>query len=102
MALKFNIAQLTNKSSEILILKHLAHGSHGQPGSDRVLGFLDHFRVQGVNGTHDVLVTEVVGPRLGDMINEDPELLQKQAKTLFRQIISGAAYLHANGVAHGG
>jgi len=62
---------------------------------------LDHFRIEGVNGTHDVLVTEVVGPRLGDMINEDPELLQKQAKTLFRQIVSGAAHLHSSGIVHG-
>ena len=72
------------------------------PGSERVLALLDHFKVQGVNGEHDVLVTQVVGPHLEAMFNEDPIVIQKSIKSLMREVALGISFLHHCGVVHAG
>ena len=96
------MAELTNKNNEIKIHRNLVSQSVTHPGSEHVLALLDHFKVQGVNGEHDVLVTQVVGPHLEAMFNEDPLVIQKSIKSLMREVALGISFLHHCGVVHAG
>ena len=96
------MAELTGKSREIKIHRHLVSKSATHPGSERVLAILDHFKVQGVNGEHDVLVSQVVGPHLEAMFNEDPIVIQKSIKSLVHQVALGISFLHHCGIVHAG
>ena len=102
VALKFTVAELTGRNSEIKIHRHLASRSGTHPGSDRVLALLDHFKVQGVNGEHDVLVLEVVGPHIEAMFNEETPIIQQAIKSLVRQVALGTSFFHDCGVVHAG
>ena len=96
------MAELTDKNNEIKIHRNLVSQSVTHPGSEQVLALLDHFKVQGVNGEHDVLVTQVVGPHLEAMFNEDPLVIQKSIKSLMREVALGISFLHHCGVVHAG
>ena len=96
------MAELTNKDNEIKIHQNLVSQSVTHPGSEHVLALLDHFKVQGVNGEHDVLVTQVVGPHLEAMFNEDPPVIQKSIRSLMCEVALGVSFLHHCGVVHAG
>lgn len=102
VALKFAVAELTGRNSEIAIHRHLAARSGTHPGSDRVLTLLDHFKVQGINGEHDVLVLEVIGPHLEAMFDDEPTTIQETIKGLMHQVALGVSFLHDSGVVHTG
>ena len=96
------MAELTGRNSEVEIHSHLASQSGTHPGSDHVLALLDHFKVQGVNGEHDVLVLRVVGPHLEAVFNDDPTVIQRTIKSLVHQIALGTSFLHDCGVIYAG
>ena len=96
------MAELTGKNSEIKIHRHLASQSGIHPGSDRILALLDHFKVQGVNGEHDVLVLQVIGPQLAAMFDEEPTAVQQTIKSLIHEVALGISFLHECGVVHAG
>lgn len=95
------MADLTGRHNEIKIHRHLALRSGTHPGSDRVLALLDHFKIQGPNGEHDVLVSQVVGPHLEDIF-EESTVIPKQIKSLTYQVALGISFLHDCGVVHAG
>ena len=92
----------TNENNEIKIHRHLASRSGTHPGSGRVLALLDHFKINEVNGEHDVLVLEVIGPHLEAMFDDEPAVIKRTIKSLARQIALGISFLHSCGVVHGG
>lgn len=96
------MAELTGRNNEIKIYRHLASQSGAHPGSERVLALLDHFRIQGPNGEHDVLVLQVVGPHLEAMFHEEPTVIQQSIKSLVHQVALGTSFLHHCGVVHAG
>jgi len=96
------MAKLTGKNNEIKILHHLASRTGTHPGSDHVLTLLDHFKVKGVNGEHDVLVFPVIGPDIQTMDDKGPDMIQKSIKSLMHQVALGTSFLHDSGVVHGG
>jgi len=96
------VAELTGRNSEIKIHNHLVSQSGTHPGSDHILALLDHFKVQGVNGEHDVLISQVVGPHLEAVFNDDPTVIQQMIKSLVHQIALGTSFLHDCGVIHAG
>jgi serine/threonine-protein kinase SRPK3 len=99
------VAELTGKNREIEIHRHLASQSGMHPGSDRILVPLDHFKVQGPNGEHDVLVLQVTGPNLGDIFNmfdDEPTVTRQEIRSLMYQVALGVSFLHDRGVIHGG
>ena len=102
VALKFAVAELTGRNNEIRVYRHLASQSGAHPGSERVLALLDHFRVQGANGEHDVLVLQVVGPHLEAMFQEEPTAVQQLIKSLTHQVALGTSFLHHCGIVHAG
>lgn len=100
VALKFAVAELTGTNNEIKIYRHLASKAGMHPGSERVLALLDHFRVEGPNGEHDVLVSQVVGPELEAVFNDEPTVIQQSIKSLMHQVALGTSFLHHCGVVH--
>jgi hypothetical protein len=55
-----------------------------------------------VNGEHDVLVFQVVGPHLEAMFDEEPSVIQQSIKSLMRDVALGTSFLHHCGVIHAG
>jgi serine/threonine-protein kinase SRPK3 len=107
VALKIIVARLVNTSNEINILQYLRNASKSRihPGSDHVLGHLDNFRVAGPNGTHHVLVFDVLGSSPDELRNgneEGEELVWKRSRIISKEVALGVAYLHELGVVHGG
>ena len=96
------MAELAGRNSEIKIHRHLASRLESHPGSDHVLSLLDNFKVQGVNGEHDVLVLQVIGPHLEAMFDDEPTVIQQMIKSLAHQVVLGTSFLHDCGVVHAG
>ena len=96
------MADLTGENNEVKIYRHLASRSGTHPGSDRVLSPLDHFKVHGPNGEHDVLAFQVVGHHLEDMLTTDSSVIRRAIKPLVYQIALGISFLHDCGVVHAG
>ncbi|KZO99473.1 kinase-like protein [Calocera viscosa TUFC12733] len=85
--------------NEIDILNWLAHKHRdaAHPGSMSIVRLLDHFKLIGPNGGHDVLVFNIC------FAMKDVELrwtLETRRRFGF-QLAQGLAYLHSNGIAHG-
>ena len=96
------MAELTGRNNEIEIHHRLALQSGKHSGSDRVLALMDHFKVQGPNGEHDVLVSQVVGPHLGAIFDSESTVIHQAIKPLAHQIALGISFLHDRGVVHAG
>jgi len=101
VALKFVVADPTYRN-EPKIYSLLASRSRKHPGSDHVLVPLDHFKVHGPNGEHDVMVFQVIGPQLSAMQEDRPSLIRQAIKPLTHQIALGISFLHDCGVVHAG
>ncbi|TDL18347.1 kinase-like protein [Rickenella mellea] len=105
VALKFVVADLAD-SNEIRILQHICDMSRStkHPGFDHVLGLLDHFKISGPNGNHDVLVLDVLGPspnELRDRHDDGEVFVWKHAKVISKEVSLGLDFLHKIGVMHG-
>jgi hypothetical protein len=108
VALKITVARLVNNSNEIHILQflrdHAASQSPKHAGSEHVLDLLGNFTVSGPNGTHDVLVFDVLGPSPNELRNDSEqgeEWVWKSSRIISKEVALGTAYLHELGVTHG-
>jgi serine/threonine protein kinase len=109
-ALKVLAAEVSDKEvSEVSVLRHLKQrrqlNDGGSNGQEFLMELLDDFMVEGPNGTHQCIVTEVLGPSIGadvDEIYDEERYPIDIAKKLVAQVIRGVAYLHSCGVIHGG
>ncbi|PLB46017.1 kinase-like protein [Aspergillus steynii IBT 23096] len=73
-------------------------------GSRHVMRILDHFSLNGPNGTHRCLVLELLGPSVPDFIEArfaDGRLPGTLAKTIAKQALVGLDLLHDYKIAHG-
>ncbi|KAG6160740.1 hypothetical protein E4U37_006532 [Claviceps purpurea] len=77
------------------ILSQLRKTGPGKHGYERIIELLDVFIVEGPNGFHQCLVTEVVSP----LSNQDTA--QHCSFDVVRQIVEGFAFLHGEGIVHG-
>ncbi|KAG5967379.1 hypothetical protein E4U56_000896 [Claviceps arundinis] len=84
---------LPNREAEIL--SQIRETGPGKHGYERVIELLDVFIVEGPNGFHQCLVTEVVLPL------SDPDARQHCSFDVVRQIVEGFAFLHGEGIVHG-
>ena len=94
VALKISTPGVLEHEAAILqTLSSPADNSHPSRGKKHVLQLLDHFQIQGPNGTHDVLVTDVLVPMqyLNDFHIMDPK------KTSYETLLA-LAYLSEHGV----
>jgi serine/threonine-protein kinase SRPK3 len=65
---------------------------------------LDEFTVNGPNGTHRCIVTEVLGPSLSNILSADElqELPVSWERKIALQLTRAVATMHERGVVHGG
>jgi serine/threonine-protein kinase SRPK3 len=98
VALKILTAEATEGSREAKILRSLSPQNDNEDGR-YVVCLLDDFYVEGPNGKHQVLVTEVLAS-ISSIVRQanSPKLV----KQFCRQAILGLAFLHSRGIAHGG
>lgn len=106
-SLKVLTAESSEKNSEAAILHHLNQKrlSNGYSiGQEFLVEFLDDFEIEGPNGIHQCIVTEVLGPSLAtvDESYDEGQLPIPIAKKFAAQLMRGIAYLHGCGVVHGG
>ena|ERR1700721_88401 len=97
VALKFTVADPKRNSHETEILEALSRRGKDHPGHSHVLQLLDHFKVDGPNGTHDVLVTDIVV-----LLRTLRDLRLLDSKRACFQVALGLAYLQRQGIIHGG
>ncbi|KAF8960305.1 kinase-like domain-containing protein, partial [Flammula alnicola] len=104
-SLKVLVAEASNSSSEIVVLRHLKHTKMDGPDRQFVV-LLDGFKIEGPNGMHQCIVTELLGPTLAsDLSNiyyEKMAFPVDIANKMVTQIAQGVAYLYSCGVIHGG
>ncbi|EEP77279.1 predicted protein [Uncinocarpus reesii 1704] len=99
VALKINISRITGENNEIQILQWLQNSDHeDRLGYRNVIHILDDFTIQGPNGTHECIVTEVVAPM--KCFCDIPDF-KPRVKELSLQLMMGLSYLHSQGVTHG-
>ncbi|EEY22752.1 conserved hypothetical protein [Verticillium alfalfae VaMs.102] len=83
-------------SRETEILSDLRKILLEKDGDQGVIQLFDVFTIQGPNGCHECLVTEVISPL------SDPDVRRQCSSGAIRQIVQGIAFLHEHGIAHGG
>ena len=96
---------LNEFNSELMVLRHLKNTERGDhPGYKHVLRMLDEFYVNGPNGRHMCIVSDVLGPNASDVAdaytNHRPS--GQVARSISRQLLLAVDYLHQAGVVHGG
>lgn len=66
VALKISIADAPEASREVHVLKFISERNN-DVASQHIMTLLDNFQVNGPNGSHEVIVTDVVTP-LGALV----------------------------------
>lgn len=104
VALKVNIAELSPDSKEIETHQKLSAGSDQHEGKDHIAQLLHSFSVQGPNGKHGCLVTELLGLSAAAAADRqsDGRLPGRLSWQAVRQTIKALAYMHEEGIVHGG
>lgn len=104
VSLKVVTAAASELSSEAKIRHHLRQGNPFHPGRKFVLSLLDDFWIDGPNGRHQCLVSEVVGSTIVEAkeATEHGVLPLKAARKITAQLALGLSYIHSCGVLHGG
>ncbi|KAE9376472.1 kinase-like protein [Stipitochalara longipes BDJ] len=106
VALKILAARLSRDCPEVEILRRLRN-SEESIGKAFVMSMLDHFWIDGPNGHHLCVVSEVGGPSI-KQFNECPGLKSgsrrlrgEVARKVALQAAEGLAYIHSTGTVHG-
>jgi serine/threonine-protein kinase SRPK3 len=107
VALKILAARLSRDCPEIETLRRLRN-SEDHEGKPYVMSLLDHFWIDGPNGKHLCVVSEVAGTSI-KQFNECPgfksgtrRLKAKLARNVALQAAKGLAFIHFTGTVHGG
>lgn len=107
VALKILAARLSRDCPEVEILRRLKK-SEDHEGKAYVMSMLDHFWIEGPNGNHLCVVSEVGGPSI-KQFNDCPgftsgtrRLRGDVARKVALQATEGLAYIHSTGIVHGG
>ena len=104
VSLKVITAAASKLNLEAKIWHRMHRGNVNHPGRSFILSLLDEFSIDGPNGRHRCIVSEVVGINIADAkeVHEDEMLPLEIARKITPQIASGVAYMHSCGVVHGG
>ena len=105
-SLKIIVAEAS--TSELDIVRHIKkdQATGASPGSEYVMEIFDEFLLEGPNGVHQCIVSELLGPSI-----QQPDLEEifpedcfpiAMAKKMCAQITQALAYLHRCKVVHGG
>lgn len=104
VSLKVITAAASESSSEAKIWHHLYQGNPDHPGRNFVLSLLHDFWIDGPNGRHQCLVSEVAGSTIVEAKQADKnEMLPLEiARAITPQLALGLDYIHSQGILHGG
>ncbi|KAK1045817.1 hypothetical protein LTS16_006243 [Friedmanniomyces endolithicus] len=108
-ALKILKAEETAASTELRTLEKLAAIQSDDRGKQHIRYPDAHFVIQGPNGQHICLVTDVSGPSLSGLYNVighgyaagSRRLRIDLARTAMRQVVEAVNFLHAQHICHG-
>lgn len=90
---------------EVEVLQSIMqNGDPSHPGHRHVSQLLDSFHLEGPNGRHLCIVTELLGPCVSSVAEQSRNfrLDGHVARQVSRQLLYATNYLHSCGVAHGG
>lgn len=85
------------QSNEVRILNQIHKNGRGTPGYNNIIEVYDIFTIRGPNGFHEFLVTEAVVT-----LSESGRRQRSPPQKVIQQILSGFAFLHREGLVHGG
>lgn len=108
VALKIITAEASSRCVELKILRHLNESSIDHPGRSHIISVLDHFNVQGPNGSHACLVSQLAGPSVTQICDSPGQVAGSRrlrgalARRLAKQVTQAIGYLHFVGIVHGG
>ena len=99
VALKIIIADASENSPELKVLSKNLDST--QTGGDKIVIPENHFWIDGPNGSHLCLVLPVMGPDVSSIFFR-PVDIGKLSRSIAFQAVQGIAFLHSNGICHGG
>lgn len=107
VALKILAARLSRDCPEVELLRRIKDAPE-HSGKPFVMYMLDHFWINGPNGKHLCVVSQVGGPSI-KQFNDCPgqssgtrRLRAHVARKVALQVTEGLAYIHSTGIVHGG
>lgn len=102
VALKILCAEISIDSHDVEILKFLEQRDDSGPGRQHIAFLLDHFQIEGPNGSHLCVVSEILGPALSQLALSGKQLRGSVARKVAHQAVEAVAWLHSHGICHGG
>ena len=98
-----------DSARELAILTTVSNYDVQHPGYGHVLRLLDHFNHTGPNGTHLCVVTEALGPSIGDLLyppwrqfTDSFRYPKDLVREISKQALLALQYIHNAGIVHGG
>ncbi|KAG9255598.1 serine protein kinase [Emericellopsis atlantica] len=106
VAVKISVSEWQSEQAnrQLQVMRTIATSSLQNAGAASVMKVLDHFELDGPNGTHECLVLELLGPSVSDIVDVrfvGDRLPAALAKKVARQTLLGLDYLHQHGIGHG-
>lgn len=108
VSLKILTAKASSSCPDVEILQALKANPLNHPGRRHIMFVLDHFAIQGPNGSHICLVSQVAGPSIVNLSYSPGQVagcrrLRGDVARLFaRQTAQAIGFLQAAGFIHGG
>lgn len=107
IALKISISDQPSAQvdRQLQVMRAIRTSSLEHPGAASLTKMLDHFQLDGPNGTHQCIVLQLTGPSVLDVLDDrfvDNRLPGDLAKRVACQALLGLDYLHQHGIGHGG
>lgn len=106
IALKISISDQPSAQvdRQLQVMRAIRTSSLEHPGAASLTKMLDHFQLDGPNGTHQCIVLQLTGPSVLDVLDDrfvDNRLPGDLAKRVACQALLGLDYLHQHGIGHG-
>lgn len=102
VSMKILSAEQSANSNELNVMKYLTKQGASHPGYKHIAHLLDNFYIEGPNGRHLCLITDVLGPKCFDFDERAYLGLDAPvAKNITTQLLTALHLLHACGVLHG-